>query len=212
MRFDLKSTLIFIAILNGAFYSKSVYAADLPNRGAYSTPVLANNGYGANWTGFYAGGHLGYGFGKANNADISGFLGGVQGGFNYQIDRAVLGLEADVSYSGIDYRGFTDTFRQKWLMSGRARLGYSIDRFMPYVTVGVAYSTATMKAAGGKSDNSHLGFVMGLGAEALLTDHMTARVEYLHYRFGSETYAIPLATRNTEITTNALRFGVNYKF
>ena len=211
-RFDIKTTLICIALLNGALYSNKGYAGDLPKRSSYSGPAFTNPSNAPNWSGFYLGGHLGYGFGKANNADISGFTLGGQAGVNFQVDRAVFGLEADLAYSAIDYRGFTDTFRQKWLMSGRARIGYSFDRFLPYVTGGVAYSTAVMKAPTGKADNGHVGFVLGLGGEAMLTDKISARVEFLHYRFGSESYGIPLATRNTTITTNSLRFGVNYRF
>ena len=212
MRFNLKSTLICIALLQGGVYSSKAVAGDLPGRKSYSGPAFTNPANAMNWSGFYLGGNIGYGFGKANNADISGFTLGGQAGVNFQVERAVFGLEADLAYSGVDYRGFTDTFRQKWLMSGRGRIGYSFDRFLPYVTAGLAYSTATMKAPTGKADNGHIGFVLGLGGEAMLTDKISARVEFLHYRFGSETYAIPLATRNTTITTNVLRFGVNYRF
>lgn len=212
MRQGIGKLLIYIALVNGAALYSKANAADLPNRGNYSGPAFANPANAINWAGLYVGAQLGYATGKANNANISGFLAGGQAGYNFQVDKAVFGLEADLSYSGIDYRGFADTFRQKWLMSGRARIGYSFDRFLPYVTGGLAYSTATMKAPTGKSDNGHTGFVLGVGAETMLTDKVSARVEFLHYRFGAETYAIPLATRSTRITTNALRFGLNYRF
>src|SRR5215469_15806024 len=46
-----------------------------------------------NWTGFYVGGHLGAGWADAGS---SGFLGGGQVGFNYQINpQWILGVEAD---------------------------------------------------------------------------------------------------------------------
>jgi outer membrane immunogenic protein len=210
MQLNLKSTLICIALLNGIAFTSKGHAGDLPRRNAGPAFTQAQNQL--NWQGFYIGGHGAYGWGKARSADISGFAFGGQAGFNVQVDRAVFGLEGDVSYSGIDYRGFTDTFRQKWLMSGRGRIGYSYDRFLPYLTGGLAYSSNTMKGFGGKAENGHLGFVIGVGAEMMLTQNVSARVEYLHYRFGSEAYALPLATRNTSITTNALRFGLNYKF
>lgn len=212
MRFNSKSTLIVIALLQGSAYSPKAVAGDLPGRKDYSDPAYTNSSNAINWSGVYLGGSISRGFGKANNADISGYTFGGQAGINLQLYRIVFGAEADLSYSGVDYRGFTDTFRQKWLMSGRGRIGYSFDRFLPYVTGGLAYSTATMKAPTGKADNGHVGFVIGLGGEAMLTDKISAKVEFLHYRFGSETYSIPLATRNTTITTNVLRFGVNYRF
>src|SRR5215470_1148036 len=48
-----------------------------------------------NWTGFYVGGHLGVGWADGGS---SGFLGGGQVGFNYQISpQWVLGAEADIA-------------------------------------------------------------------------------------------------------------------
>ena len=212
MRMNLKSTLICIALLNGVAFSSKVYAGDLPKRNQYSGPAFTQAPNQINWGGFYVGAHAGYGWGKARTADIAGFMFGGQAGYNFQVDRAVFGVEGDVTYSGVDYRGFADTFRQKWLMSGRARIGYSYDRFLPYLTGGLAYSSNTMKGFGGKAENGHVGFVIGAGAEMMLTSNISARVELLHYRFGAESYALPLATRNTTVNTNALRFGMNYKF
>jgi outer membrane immunogenic protein len=75
----------------------------------------------SNWTGFYAGLHLGYGLGDADTAvnalpnaevfvnladttlhpDPKGVIGGVQAGYNWQIKHFVYGVEADFSGSGI---------------------------------------------------------------------------------------------------------------
>lgn len=208
MRFNPANTLISLALLAAIAAAPAAQAADLPNRGGYAGPVLSN----FSWGGFYAGAHLGYGFGKARNADIDGFLGGVQAGVNFQQDKVVFGGELDASYSGIDFRGFTDRFRQRWLISARGRLGYAVDRFLPYITAGIAHTSATIKAATGKADNGHVGFVVGLGGEAMVTDRISARVEFLHYRFDSQTYDIPAAARRTGITTNTVRIGMNYRF
>jgi outer membrane immunogenic protein len=80
-----------------------------------------------NWTGFYAGGNFGYGFGQptapaigfsdpygigiGNFLELGGFniasypnkgvLGGIQAGYNYQISSWVLGAEADWSATDI---------------------------------------------------------------------------------------------------------------
>lgn len=158
------------------------------------------------------GAHLGYGLGSANSANISGFTLGGQAGMNVHVGPVVLGAEADVTYSGIDYRGFTDKFQQKWLMSGRGRVGYAFDRFMPFVTAGVAYTSTEMKVPAGKSEQGHYGYVIGVGSEAMLTDRVSARVELLHYHFGAQTYTLPALTRTTGVTTNTIRFGLNYRF
>ena len=48
-----------------------------------------------NWTGFYAGAHAGVGWSDGDGSGSSGFIGGGQIGFNYQINQWVLGVEGD---------------------------------------------------------------------------------------------------------------------
>jgi outer membrane immunogenic protein len=207
MRHSLKSTLICIALLNGIFYASRGHAADLPGKSTYSTPVFASN-----WAGFYGGVHLGYGFGRSRTADIDGFVGGLHGGFNLQSDRVVFGGELDLNYSGVDYRAFTETFRQKWGGSARARVGYAFERFLPFVTGGLAFTSGTMKAGGAKETNVHLGYVVGIGGEMMITNNVSANLQLLHYRFGAETYNVLPAARNANIVVNELRIGMNYRF
>ena len=68
-----------------------------------------------------------------------------------------------------------------------------------------------MKTATGKDDQAHFGYVIGAGVEAMLTDRVSARVEFLHYGFGSQTYSVP-ASRRTSVQNNLLRFGMSYRF
>jgi outer membrane immunogenic protein len=210
MKFNFRSTLISAAFLPLIAIFSPVKAADYPgprNNTTFSTPGLVGN-----WGGIYAGINGGYGWGKANSASISGF--GLAGhlGFNFQQGAIVFGGEGDIGYTGIDYRGFADTFQQRWLSSARVRVGYSFDRFLPYVTGGFGYTTGTLKNASGKAEQGHFGYVIGLGTEAMLTDRVSARVEFLHYGFSRENYALPVGSRKTGINTNMLRFGVSYRF
>lgn len=210
MRHHLRSTLICIALLQGTLYTTKSNAADFPGS-RNSSPAFAAPGAVVNWQGFYLGLNTHYGWGKANAASLDGFGIGGHAGFNMQFGSAVLGLEADTAYTGIDYRGFADTFRQKWLSTGRLRAGYAFDRFLPYITGGFAHTTGTLKTAGGKDSQGHVGYVIGVGAEAMLTDRVSARVEFLHYGFNREDYAAP-ALRRTSIQNNLMRFGMSYKF
>ncbi len=95
-------------------------AADLGARSYTKAPALAPV---SNWSGFYVGGNLGYGWGDgntdvsflaplaaANGAGINntslgarskGVIGGAQAGYNWQIGSLVTGLEADIQGSGI---------------------------------------------------------------------------------------------------------------
>lgn len=95
-----------------------VMAADIPVKAARVAPVVAAPVY--NWTGFYIGGNVGGGWGRAeylNTANTTffgdvapgqtfshntrGFIGGGQIGYNYQVGSFVLGLEAAFDYSDI---------------------------------------------------------------------------------------------------------------
>src|SRR5580693_5439453 len=93
-----------VAIL-AAMLSAPAAAADLQAMPQRYVPVTV-------WTGVYVGGHAGGAFGgeDASNPAIgtpvtystnpSGFLGGVQAGYNYQFSPSFLvGVEADMSWS-----------------------------------------------------------------------------------------------------------------
>eukprot|EP01036_Dinobryon_divergens_P051150 gene51150-68474_t len=79
------------------------FAADIPAAGepvapAYIAPAAFN------WSGPYIGVHLGYGFnGEFNDAidGASGFVGGLQAGYNVQFDPLVVGIEAEISYTDL---------------------------------------------------------------------------------------------------------------
>jgi outer membrane immunogenic protein len=96
-------------------------AADLGARTYSKAPALAPV---SNWSGFYVGGNLGYGWGDGNtdfsflptpaefgfnNASLrarsTGVIGGVQAGYNWQIGSLVTGLEADIQGSGLKGSG-----------------------------------------------------------------------------------------------------------
>jgi opacity protein-like surface antigen len=81
--------------------------------------------------------------GPTGNFDADGWLLGGLLGVNYQVGQTVWGLEADMNWT--DFSGSTSCgakpARPAPTGSARyaARLGYAVDRFMPYVTGGVAF-------------------------------------------------------------------------
>lgn len=114
---NLKKTILISAVLLAA--SSSAQSADIAARPVYTkAPAVAV----ANWTGFYAGVNIGYGFSDPtvtstpNDAhaaarmpasqqfayDVAGVLGGGQIGYNYQAaPNWLIGVEADFQGSGI---------------------------------------------------------------------------------------------------------------
>ena len=118
------------------------------------------------WTGFYVGGHFGWGLStqpmnlSMAPGDVlsepyraSGMLGGLQAGYNYQLpNRVVLGVEADVTFADtFGKRGFADAnfgggqfiSNLQYFGTARARLGYALGSgwgwMMPYITAGFAW-------------------------------------------------------------------------
>ena len=80
-------------------FAAPALAADLPARTYTKAPAYTAPEAVYNWTGFYIGGHVGGAF--AGDSSLQGsdgrFLGGVQGGFDYQFaPNWVVGAEAQL--------------------------------------------------------------------------------------------------------------------
>jgi outer membrane immunogenic protein len=201
-------------------------AADLP-RGSmpYKAPAYVP---AYNWTGFYlglqGGGAWGSsdwdGFGVGN--DPSGGLFGVTAGYNWQGvgNPWVLGIEGDIAWLGFDDSvacgaGISCKTESNWLGTVRGRVGYTWDRFMPYVTGGAAFGDidATRTGFPGNSD-TNVGWTLGFGVEGAIVGRWTAKVEYLYVDLGDiacSAAACGTAT-NVDLDANILRAGINYRF
>ena len=177
--------------------------------------VQAQSAPPPNWTGLYGGVHGGVGLGSVRGGSASGGLLGGQVGFNAQADRIVLGAEGDITSSSFEHKGLNgggQTFRQKWVGSLRGRAGYSFEQILVYGTGGVAAASNELADVAGKADKKTLGWVVGAGAEAKLTDRISTKGEVLHYALGTGTYNTPVATYRLDSRTSVLRAGINYRF
>src|SRR3954453_3822439 len=103
---------------------------------AYTAPQVVYN-----WTGFYIGGHVGGAFAGDNSllGNDARFLGGVQGGFDYQFaGNWVVGAEAQYSWlannnNGVLFPGGTlVTSNNNQLGSVTGRFGYAWGRALLY--------------------------------------------------------------------------------
>src|SRR5262245_57193146 len=127
--------------------SGTAYAAG-PKSGYKDTGPISSPAF--NWSGLYVGAHAGYGWGDVKSGaidaydpideyvgsmpgvkyDMSGTIGGVQIGYNFQFNRMVLGIEADISASGIEgshnetENDFRTTTKIEWLSTIRGRIGF----------------------------------------------------------------------------------------
>ncbi len=206
----MKKLLIAVA-MTGALTAPAA-AADIlrQNPPLLADPVAARI---FDWSGFYLGGNLGYGWSQLGGIKPQGIVGGPHIGYNYQfLGGFMVGAEADLSLSGIDrtlgaLRAKVDNFG-----SVRARIGYAVDRMLFYATGGWAWGRGTIAVGGVADRHTHNGWVLGLGAEAAITQNITARVEYLRLNLGAETYATIVGPIRSDLDTSILRLGLSYKF
>lgn len=235
----MKKFLFLTTPLAAIATSTVVLAADLPNKRVAPVAPVAP---AFTWTGFYAGVNAGVnwsnrnvnqGFvdtsgaltGAALQADWPspapasnnrvGFIGGLQVGYNYQINQFVIGAEADfmgaalnkttngsatiANYSlGTDLQeNFSTKVQQQWLGTVRARAGFAIDRFLVYATGGLAYGDVKISLNNresydggitdwtGQKTQTKAGYTFGAGVEYAMTNNWIIRGEYLYYNLGN---------------------------
>lgn len=215
----MKKALALAAL--GGLLASPVLAADLPRRTAPVAPAASGLPI-FSWTGFYVGVNAGYGFGQFTGGtgnlfkDPNGFAGGLQAGYNRQIGQLVVGLETDINYAhlrannaALGIPGSKNTVDYYGTLRGR--FGYAIDRFLPYVTAGLAYGGTTVKVpALGKSDPVHVGWTAGAGIEYALTNNITARVEGLYVDLADKRVLGGPGKSGSEF--GVIRAGINAKF
>jgi outer membrane immunogenic protein len=194
-------------------------AADLPVKAtapAMTPPVPLYD-----WTGFYIGGHFGYGWGdsrwtfqhdsfwniaQGETIDIGpdGWLGGGQIGFNYQVGHWLFGIEGTFSGANITktvvspfFPQFGDTERTKIksLYTVAGRIGAVWNQFLFYGKGGWAGGEVELAArttgAAWTRSKSRSGWLVGAGVEYMLMPNIIFGVEYNYIDLGSETYSAP---------------------
>lgn len=207
----------------------SASAADIPRRVERAAPPVAYVAQVYNWTGWYLGinGGWGWGTGSMDGSPSTGDLKGSGGliggtlGYNWQNGQVVWGLETDLDWSGVKgdgncSRGSNCEVKNDWLGTARVRLGLAMDRWMPYLTGGLAYGDVKADVTGtrGASD-TRLGWTIGGGVEYAIAPPWTAKLEYLYVDLGD----FDCGTRcggsrpdNVGFHSHQVRAGLNYRF
>ena len=190
---------------------------------AYVQPIY-------NWTGFYIGGHIGGAFAGSNSLQgDSRFLGGIQGGADYQFaNNWVIGAEVQYSWmnnsnGGVTFPGGTlVTSSSDQLGSVTGRLGYSFGPALLYAKGGYAWKdkdnlTATLAGtpvAFTTTGNTTDGYTVGAGLEYMFAPNWSAKIEYQYYNFGSTTFltGAGLAGSRFNDDEHTVKAGLNYRF
>lgn len=204
-----------IAALTATGAAQAADAIDVPPE----PPVAAPTTFAPapTWSGFYAGAFGGYNFGSfdatGGDIDADGIAGGGFAGINFQNGAFVYGAEADLGYSGAEGTLGGATAEQGMFGSLRARLGYAFDPFMIYGTAGGAATRAEVTLGGASDQNTHLGWTVGAGAEALLTENVFGRLEYRYTDYEEKDFNLGGGTVvSSGFQENSVRAGIGIKF
>jgi outer membrane immunogenic protein len=198
-------------------------AADAPRGPVYRPPPPPPLFY--NWTGLYVGVHAGGGWADLGVGDSgSGFIGGGQVGYNYQVGpQWVLGVEAEISGSGIKnnlltigtpFGPITADFKWNTLTTLTPRFGYAFDTWLVYGKVGGAWADVSVSVNGplgfgSSAGGTASGWVVGVGAEYAFRNNWSAKIEYNHFGFGSDS---GIFINDNTVTVDTVKAGVNYRF
>lgn len=153
---------------------------------------------------------------------------GLYAGYNWQVSTSgVIGVEGDLTYntaSGSTVINWT-TLQAKAQFAGslRVRAGVAVDRMLLYVTGGLAFGNPSVTyrdtppgtTIWARSSSLRAGFVVGAGAEYMVSQNWTVRFEALYYDFGSSRatdvtnagYTFPV--RSSQVQA---RIGASYRF
>lgn len=184
------------------------------------------------WTGFYIGVNGGYATGTSrvsfptgDSADftLDGALVGGTAGFNFQAGPIVWGVEGDIALADISggaacpVAGISCSVRNRWLATGRGRLGWAINNWMPYITGGMAFGEVRISALPtGSQSTTHGGWTAGGGVEVALNRNWSAKAEYLYVQLDNFDCDAPtcfaLGPVSAPFREHLIRGGINYAF
>jgi outer membrane immunogenic protein len=229
---------LFTAALGVVASSASAADLSVPPAPAPVTPVISAPAAIYSWTGFYLGADLGAGFTHSSWSDPfsggrdkfntgAGFLGGGEIGANYQWKMLVVGVEADLNWTGLsgsgtDSLGDSISTNTQWTSTVTGRVGAAFDRLLVYGKGGVAFardqSSFTDLAGNSASDAfTRTGWTGGLGLEYGITRNWSAKIEYDYLAFGSQPLNFTTATPTTfsssgRLDVQEIKAGINFRF
>lgn len=189
--------------------------------------VVADSGSGSHGgDGLLAGGQVGCNF-------QSGLLvAGLEGDFDYFHSNPWFSNNSNTLSDGVTPFTIKQSVTTNYLATIRPRIGIAADRNLAYLTGGVAFTSVSYLesysdggtppgAGSAAASKSLVGWVAGAGWEYAMTDHWIFRAEYLYAGF-SKINAVGAITDasgganalhgSSDLTIQALRAGVNYKF
>ncbi|UWU85368.1 porin family protein [Bradyrhizobium yuanmingense] len=207
----MKRLVVGAAAFVAAGWTASAEAADLQY--GQRAPYTVNQPLNAySWAGPYLGGYIGYEWGSVDNNPTkpSGFVGGVQAGYNFQNGPWVFGVEGDIQAAGADDTFAPWKFSNPWFGTLRGRAGYAFNNVLFYGTAGLAFGELRAQTFGWSESHTTAGWTIGAGAEVGLAPNWSAKLEYLYIDLSTSQFAITGVSNG--YSANVVRAGVNYRF
>lgn len=192
------------------------FAADLG--GGYAEPSAPSYSgtRNFNWNGPEIGLIAGYGWGNASapgtKFGADGWAGGAYAGYNFQVaPQFVLGVEGDITAADMEGSVSGLGVKNTWNSTLRGRAGWAYNQFLLYGTGGLALGGVKVSTPGSSQTKTQVGWTIGAGGEMMLTNSVTARLEYRYTDLGSSGFA-NVGGGNVGFTSNQLMLGVGVKF
>ncbi len=175
MKFLLSATAA-TALMAGTAFAGNIEPAPMePVLAPAPAPVFSS----PNWTGFYAGGQLGYANidTNVNGVDGDGLIGGLVAGYDYDLGNWVIGAGLDYDWTDVTLSnplGATADVDSIW--RAKLRGGYKLGNGLLYATAG--YANADISGAGDDD-----GYFVGGGYEHMVTQNISLGGEVLYHEF-----------------------------
>ncbi|WP_150523017.1 outer membrane protein [Roseibium sediminis] len=213
--------LVMCTVLGGLVVGAK--AADLPVYDEFVTPTLPSRG--SIWEGAYFGAEVGgsqtltelKATGAKSTASRTDAAFGLFGGYNWQVSRVVLGVEAGATYLGGQSKknlaGVGSVKAgSKWSGSLRARVGLPFETFMPYLSAGLAATEHSTKANGKTHSSVGVGLMFGGGVEVAVSENWRIRADYSATGILNEKDMFGGSQIERTAANHRLMLGVSYAF
>jgi outer membrane immunogenic protein len=194
----------------------------------------------ADWSGFYAGGQLGYVHSTTDYGDLDdyydnqemngltddGVTVGAVGGYNWQSGSLVYGVELALAYlsnSNVSNTGCVDcgetlTTDINYTGTLLGRVGVAVDKAVIFVGVGPAWADLDFEnndsGSVGTDSGTEVGFAIAGGIETMFTDHLSGRLQAEFMNFGDSTYqdTVNVTPFRDTTSTVSVNLGVAWNF
>jgi outer membrane immunogenic protein len=159
----------------------------------------------------------------SSDYDVNGAIYGVHVGYNFQRDNLVFGVELGLNgtdINGSDACGLFGLAKCErsldWYATTVGRLGYASGRTLFYGFGGLAWGEVqtdiSLFGHNLNGEETHVGWVAGLGIEHAMSDRFSVRVEYSHVDLGEEDHSLGDGlSSEVDLSFNAIKVGASYK-